>query len=142
MEISSLVGLVLSEVVEENDEIDIKSTCGRSFRMYHSQECCESVYIEDVCGDLSDLVGSPILVAEESTSSEQVPDTSLMTPAMKEHHLESILENKTQKIKDYDDESCTWTFYKIDTLKGGVTIRWYGSSNGYYSEEIDFEETT
>lgn len=34
------------------------------FKLYHSQNCCEDVYIEDISRDLDDLVGYPLLLAE------------------------------------------------------------------------------
>ena len=83
-------------------------------RFQHHQDCCEHVYIEDICGDLNDLVGSPLLEAEEVSDYNAAP------------------------LVDYE-ESHTWTFYKFATRKGFVTVRWYGSSNGYYSEGVSVE---
>lgn len=119
--VSTIVGLTMTsvEVNEANDEIVFTSTDGRTFLMCHRQDCCEGVSIESIVGDLADLVGEPILVAEE-VSSEGVP----------------------AKQESYPAESFTWTFYKFATRKGYVDVRWYGESNGYYSEEVDFEETT
>lgn len=117
-DISQLVGKTLESVTGAvgDEEMHFLCTDGTHFRMFHSQDCCESVSVEDICGDLSDLIGSPIVRAEESTNSKENPPG--VTP---EYH-----------------DSFTWTFYKFDTAKGGVTIRWYGVSNGYYSESVTF----
>lgn len=117
-DVSELIGHTMASVERINDGQDdvvyFRSTGGTAWRMYHRQDCCESVTIEDICGDLNDLVGSPILMAEESSNGDDPPDIC-------------------------EPESYTWTFYKFATAKGYVTIRWYGESNGYYSESVDFE---
>jgi hypothetical protein len=128
--IEQLLGKTLTAVVknEANDEIIFTVDDGTEYKMYHRQDCCEDVSIDDINGDLNDLVGSPILVAEENSSSE--------------HTHEQLAEKEKKKLEEGDDyydydESFTWTFYKLATIKGYVDIRWYGSSNGYYSESVD-----
>ncbi len=118
--IETLIGKTLAKIEggkPGDDEIILTTTEGERFGLYHSQDCCESVSIEDVIGDLSDLIGEPLLEAEE-VSSDKDPEG---------YKPES----------DYR-ESFTWTFYKLRTRKGGVTLRWLGESNGYYSEGVDF----
>ena len=55
--------------IERKEDYALKLTCadGDVFHLWHRQDCCEHVYIEDICGDLDDLIGTPILVAEERT---------------------------------------------------------------------------
>jgi len=112
-DISSLIGKTISKISSDDAVIEGECDDGSRFRMIHEQDCCESVYIESIEGDLQSLVGHQILVAEERECD--------MT-AMNEY-----------------DESYTWTFYVLATIKGHVDIRWYGSSNGYYSERVDFQ---
>lgn len=116
MAIEELLGKTLKSIDNTSDEIRFFAEDGSEWRMYHEQDCCESVRVEDIAGNLTDLIGSPILQAEESTSEE----------------------NPEGVTPEYQDESFTWTFYKLATAKGYVTIRWYGDSNGYYSESVDF----
>tara|TARA_R110000796_G_C14224074_1_gene394994 strand:+ start:96 stop:476 length:381 start_codon:yes stop_codon:yes gene_type:complete len=117
MEIKELLGKILVDVINvNNDELIFICDNGDKYKLYHLQNCCEHVEIEDICGDLKDLIGNPILIAEEN-STDINPDGV--------------------EIPEWQ-ESFTWTFYKLATIKGYVDVRWYGESNGYYSEEVDF----
>jgi hypothetical protein len=126
-EIEILKGKLLSSISisRDNDEIIFTVNDGTRFKMYHEQDCCESVSIDDINGDIDDLIDSPILVAEESESSEFTQD-----------QLDKIEKDAQESGYRFEPESFTWTFYKIATIKGYVTIRWYGESNGYYSESV------
>ena len=116
-ELKDLIGKTMASVVNnDNEEIIFKTTDGEQFKLYHRQDCCEYVTVESIAGDLADLVGTPILMAEEATSREMPGGATI----------------------EYRDESFTWTFYKFATIKGYVDIRWYGESNGYYSESVNF----
>jgi len=120
-EIKELIGKTLTKIDVDMEQDEITFTCdnGDKYKMYHYQDCCESVIIDDINGDINDLIGLPILVAEESTNENENPFDFT--------------------IPEYQ-ESFTWTFYKLATIKGYVDIRWYGDSNGYYSESVDFEK--
>jgi hypothetical protein len=49
----------------ENDELVFRCADGTSYRMTHYQDCCENVRVEEVIGDLADLLDAPLLLAEE-----------------------------------------------------------------------------
>ena len=115
-DVNKMLGKILKEIQggAYSNELWFVLEDGTEYKMYHSQSCCESVSIEDITGDLEDLIGSPLLVAEEVSNYNFGP-----------------------KQNEYD-EDYEWTFYKFATIKGSVTIRWYGSSNGYYSTSVSF----
>lgn len=114
--IEDLLNKIVFKIENNNDDrIEFYCSDGHIYSMYHDQDCCESVSIDDISGDLNDLIGSPILMADESSS----------------------INTKLDGTPDEDCESCTWTFYRFATVKGYVNIRWYGESNGYYSESVN-----
>lgn len=110
---TDMVGMTMKSVVNRDDEVIFTAETGDRFRFYHCQSCCETVEVEDVKGDLQDLVGAPITSIQE-------------------------------KIEEEDDGwgPVTRTTHIIRTKKGKVTISWVGSSNGYYSEDVDFGRLT
>lgn len=103
------------EKADDDSELIFETDDGNRYKMYHQQDCCESVWLEEVIGNLDDLVGKKILRAKEAGN-----------------HREG------DKLSEHD-ESWTWTFYHLTSEYGDdVTLRWYGTSNGYYSESVDF----
>lgn len=126
---SDLMGKTMRRVeMFGDDEIVFEDVDGTMYKLYHQQECCETVTVEDISGDLSDLVGTPILMAEE------ISGYSASEQSRVQHALMAT------KPRDEDDESFTLTFYKLATIKGYVDIRWYGVSNGNYSESVSFSK--
>jgi len=116
LEFSVLEGETITEVIGlkvGSKVVHITTASGRKFEMYHDQECCESVYLEEIHGDVADIVGAPILRAEKSTNTDNPPE---------------------------GEYSWLWTFYRLQTIKGFLQMRWLGASNGAYGEDVSFVE--
>ena len=96
-----------------DEEFVVRTTSGLVFTFYHSQDCCEDVYLEEIIGDIDDLIGHTVVMAEETCSNDEVVGSSC-----------------------YQGESFTWTYYRMATERGLVVLRFFGSSNGYYSESV------
>lgn len=108
-----LIGKKAIAVKQDQEILALALNDGTFVRFYHNQDCCESVTIDDVDGEIDDLLGTF-------------------------HEAEMVSYTPDHNENEYD-ESETWTFYKLSTEKGFVSIRWVGSSNGYYSESVDVE---
>ena len=93
--------------------------CGKRFKMTPYCELPFGAWLEDQCGDFRDLQLYPILLAEE------VSNTNHKQNGLTKH----------------------WTFYKLSTNKGSITLRWMCEcANGYdlcwgdYAIGVDFYE--
>lgn len=113
--LSELEGEVISTVegAEEGWETIITTESGKAIKIYHEQDCCEVVQIED--SEVDDIVGGYCHFAGFVDGETPVNTTDDYWPA----------------------SSQTWSFLKIETSKGSIWQRWLGESNGYYSERVD-----
>lgn len=116
VELSELVGKTIKEITglkKGSDEVRFIMDDGNTYLFCHYQGCCESVDLNDFDVSAKSLDGGKILSAEEVTNVDD-----------------------GDKPGDFA-QNWTWTFYKIETDKGGIWMRWLGESNGYYSESVD-----
>lgn len=113
---SDLVGKTLISIDgcrAGSDTITFTCSDGTVYRQLQD-DYLGDVFVESVNGDTQNIIGRKIVIAEEKSNVDAPPRKG--------------------------SESYTWTFYTIATVKGYLDIRWYGESNGYYSETADFEE--
>lgn len=103
-----IVGKTIESVIgleSQSEKVVLTFTDDTYVIFHHQQSCCESVYLEDY--ELTGKLEYGVINDAYSTS------------------------------KCDDDEECDniklWTFYNINTSKGTLNLRWYGTSNGYYS---------
>jgi len=125
VEFKDLLGKILTKIDINRGADTITFHCedGTSYQQYHCQDCYETVIIDDIVGDLEDLIGNPILLAEEVSNYEPITEEDI---------------KRTKEMNEWG--SCTWTFYKLATVKGYVDIKWFSESNGCYSESVDFKQ--
>lgn len=118
-EIDVLVGEVLTHIDTDknNNEIMLTTQSGKIILIYHDQDCCESVSIEDTKGNWHDLIGKVIVEASKDEIYKGDPPPEF-------------------------PDSWTWTTLKFRVDGATVISRWFGESNGYYSESVDIEDVT
>ena len=95
---------------QDSEQVIFVTKSGKAIKLHHEQDCCECVDLNDFENDVENFDGAKVLSFEEVSCQEF--ETS------------------------YSDTQ-TWTFYKLETNRGGLWMRWLGESNGYYSENVD-----
>ena len=112
IKLENLKGEILTAVdIFNGDEIILTTQSGRRVKIFHEQDCCESVGIEGPEGDWTPLLGKVLLECRHESE---------------------------QFEREYGTETKTTLTFRVDDTT--VVSKWIGESNGYYSEEVHIEE--
>lgn len=116
MEMKDIIGKRIIDVKlsKGRDDLTLETSDGYTFRLYHEQDCCESVELSD------------------DTTDEEIQ--SLRGQTILDYQMHTERPEDTERY-----ESITHTFYTLKTMDSTVVLRWIGESNGYYSEEVNEE---
>lgn len=106
-------------IESDTEEVRIVLADGRNVRLYHCQDCCESVEIAQIDGDLQRLVGHE-LQAAYMTYEEKDP--------------------AGMDWCDRLDVCLAHNFLHLRSHAGDVCVRWDGWQSGYYSDSITFDD--
>lgn len=118
----TLKGKTITKIEFGNESVDITTLTDKiqnQYSLYHEQDCCESVSLYRVIGNIADVLNAPITLAEEDAHSND-PDWY------------------TEK-SDWRD-SFTWSVFVLETTRGRVEFWFLGESNGYYGETVNFHK--
>jgi hypothetical protein len=112
-DLEKIIGATILDVtgcVRDSQHVSFVTDRG-TLVLQHRQNCCERVYLADTNGDMLDLIGGIVSVAEE----------------------------RSNQKGDRGEYRTKYTFYSIRTTKGDLDLRWIGKDNGYYSVSVDAE---
>lgn len=115
-ELSDLIGNVFDTVTLNGGAVEFYNNNKLMFCLHHEQSCCEIVELIDGFDELHLLQNGPIMQSYATYS----------------HDGEL---KYTENGNSYDN--LTWSFYTFSTFYHSVTLRFYGQSNGCYSETVD-----
>lgn len=111
-DISKLKGEIIIRIEglePESDRVIIATLSGKTFTLFHSQDCCETVRLIDYDYSFGDELPALVVDAYLAEGEGEAPEYA---------------------------ESFTWSFYRVVTNKGTLFMRWLGESNGHYSESV------
>ena len=97
---------------QDSERVTIRFEDGSYITQYHESDCCETVEVHQVDGDIAKHIGATAI---------------------------DYIEKSSTANNDEVSESGTWTFYTLKTSSGYLDWRWLGESNGYYSEDVNSE---
>lgn len=121
--INDLVGKTIKSIEnKDNRYLQFSMSSGEVYSMYKQDGYYgneSSAVLEDIAGSLNDLIGNPILLAEERTNK----------------NAPKVKNNQGEEIDFYNTQ---WTFYELATIKGSVTLRWYCYASLFYSDNVYF----
>jgi hypothetical protein len=110
VEFEDLKKEILVNITYTSYQVVFQTKSGKKFKLFHRQDCCESVYLADVYGRVEDILNKKILDVDSSSVN--------LNPEYGDNHYQ---------------------IYRITTQEGELSFRFSGSSNGYYSTAVDFE---
>jgi hypothetical protein len=102
---STLKGQTITKITSDFESVTFK-TVGKTYKLEHFQDCCESVRLKNVIGDIKDILNVPITLAEEDN------------PSNPDWHL------------DHYDDSHTWSVFILEAAGKRVEFWFLRESNG------------
>jgi hypothetical protein len=114
--LDELNGLLVKHIDCDDEQLIIEVEDGRRFSFCHEQDCCESVSVYSVDGNLKELQGKKLVRIDCDNVD---PDDYVLG-----EHVDSY----------------TFTNVRFITDEQTSLVRWFGESNGYYGEGISFSE--
>ncbi len=119
-ELKELLGKTLVKLIgAKQGSMEVTLTCsdGTSYIMYNNDEYDDEAEVTKILGDVTNLLHSPIILAECFEIRSHVGSMQAMPP-----------------------EADVITYFNLATIKGEVRIEWFYNSDGYSEELVLFQQ--